>query len=247
MKTCDPTVYLLAHSGIGPDYNAFLEEVASGYDPDVDFPSAMVEQAGRICYDSYANRRPGGHQSYIDRILAMGHGEVIEHATFTFCVDGISRSCATQLRTYRAGFSFCVRSSRYCDESEQELLFPPVPLLPDLLAKIEAHEKASLSLYEEIVGSLTDQSYQRKEARQAARYILPEGRSTALTFTCNARALRHMLEQRCSSHADQEIRLLANKIYLKAREAAPSLFNDYLVTIHDDGKTFTLATPNKKV
>lgn len=248
MTPTSPKVYLISHMQAGPDYEAFVKEQASGYRPaGVDFPSELAEQCGRNCYDSWDSPRPGGNEAYLANILGRRHGEVIENAVYAFAIFGISKNCAAQMRTYRAGVSFCVRSSRFCDDGDQALLFPDNVHLPaDLEEAVRGHEASSRALYQRVVTELQDQGLSRKECRQAARYVLPEGREASLTLTANARALRHFLEQRCDAHSDYEIRLVANLFYKKLLSLSPHLFNDYLVQRLPDG-TFTLSTPNRKV
>lgn len=238
----DPSVYLISHSQPGPDYLLFLEEQASNYSPDASFADALCELSGRVCYDSFANRRPGGNSAYLQRIKEAGHGEVIEHSVFTFFLDSISRSCLGQLTRYRAGFSFCVRSSRFCNEASSPFLFPSTSLSTTLLDQLLDHERQTRLLYSKIQDELATSPTKIKN--QAARYILPQGTATSLVMTCNARSLRHALEQRCSLHADYEIRLLFNRIYNKVKHL--NLFADYTPHPQEDG-TFTLSTDYRKV
>jgi thymidylate synthase (FAD) len=86
----------------------------------------------------------------------------------------------------------------------------------------------------------------RKEARQAARSVLPNATETKIFVTLNARAARHVMEMRCSRFAEPEIRKLFNKVYDLLMVEAPNLFSDYQVVILPDG-TFELHTPNRKV
>jgi thymidylate synthase (FAD) len=86
----------------------------------------------------------------------------------------------------------------------------------------------------------------KKQARQAARSVLPNATETKITVTMNARSIRNFLEQRASKFAEPEIRKLANKVYRIMQQAAPGLFSDYTETPLEDG-TFALTTNNRKV
>lgn len=86
----------------------------------------------------------------------------------------------------------------------------------------------------------------RKAARGAARSVLPNATETKIFLTANARALRHMIEMRCSRHADVEIRILFGRILFRMIQEAPNIFDDYTIIALTDG-TFEAKTPHRKV
>jgi thymidylate synthase (FAD) len=149
-------------------------------------------------------------------------------------------------------------STRYCSEQ-----FTPIawhPLLGDALQESDWELLTGLvdkcrHTYDLLMSRCEDHLLQRgvskgtarKQARGAARGILPSALETGLIWTVNIRALRHILEQRCQDAADAEIRLLMNKVYLLAREVCPEYFNDYTSTPAEDGIGFCLKTDYRKI
>ena len=95
----------------------------------------LAEVAGRVCYMSFAKPRPGGNKAYLDHILEVGHGSVLEHAVWNFLFTGISRTCTHELIRHRAGFGYSQLSQRYVDESVAEYVAPDcIANDPELLA-----------------------------------------------------------------------------------------------------------------
>ena len=115
---------------------AFLADHKIQWESDATVPAeVIVETAGRICYLSFENPRPGGNATYIDHIKKVGHGSVLEHAVWTIIVTGISRSCSHELVRHRVGVAFSQLSQRYVDESVNEVVCPP-----DLRIEVQAAE-----------------------------------------------------------------------------------------------------------
>jgi thymidylate synthase (FAD) len=88
-----------------------------------DEATAICELAGRLCYNSFNKRRPGGTREYFHHILASGHGSVLEHASYTFLFADVSRSLTHELVRHRH-FSYSQRSQRYVDESDAPVVVP---------------------------------------------------------------------------------------------------------------------------
>lgn len=84
----------------------------------------LCETAGRLCYMSFAKPRPGGNETYLKHILEVGHGSVLEHASWNFIFSGISRTCTHELVRHRAGWAYSQLSQRYVDESVAEFVIP---------------------------------------------------------------------------------------------------------------------------
>lgn len=223
----------------------------------------VTEFGGRLCYMSFANPRPGGNKAYLDNIKESGHGSVLEHAVFTFCITGVSRTLTHELVRHRAGTAFSQLSQRYVDESVAEYVEPDIiandPLLHHLwVTAIHTAHEAYLALVDGLNEKLSKQwentakslvpgkTELRKTARQAARSVLPNATETKILLTANARAVRHILEQRGSRHAEPEIRKLAYLIYQIVNVTAPNLFSDYAAVSLPDG-TMELTTPYRKV
>ena len=199
----------------------------------------LVEYAGRLCYMSYDNRRPGGNAGYIAHIKEVGHGSVAEHAVFSFVFTGVSRSLTHELIRHRAGWSYSEVSQRYVDLSDVSFVLPPAFIgQTELIAEWKAACTDSLTAYQSICDTMTRHfpKMPRKEVRQSARSVLPNCVETKIACTVNARALRHFFELRGSLHADVEIARLAVKLCKMMKEYAPNLFCDYDVMCEADGR-----------
>ena len=248
----EPSVYMLARPEIDLwEIERFLKDNEVGHfsriqNQDAD---ALVEIAGRVCYMSFANPRPGGNKAYIDHILEVGHGSVLEHANFSLIFTGVSRSLTHELIRHRAGYGYSQLSQRYVDESDCAFVVPP-EILGDnepeaaWMSAVSDAKIAYVRLVERLMAKLShieNKTERRKKAREAARSVLPNATETKIVVTGNARAWRHFLELRGSEHADAEIRRLALVVLGVLQREAPNIFGDYVVT---DG---CISTPNRKV
>lgn len=246
----EPSVYLISSQDVN-DYE--LQQFEK--DEEIEFkqttfndPQNIVELAGRVCYMSFAKPRPGGNKAYIEHILEVGHGSVLEHAVFGLLITGVSRSLTHELIRHRAGFGYSQLSQRYVDESECNFVLPEA-IAHDKDSIEQFHEfcKISTKTYRSFVEYLEqeskekDKTLRRKRAREAARSVLPNCTETKIFVTGNARAWRHFLELRGSIHADAEIQRLAFAVLKKLQQAAPHIFGDYRV---ENGE---ITTPYRKV
>jgi len=245
----NPKIFLIAKSQ--PNWGVisrWLEETR-GFDfkPSTTHSTeAIVEYAGRVCYDSFRKPRPGGTPAYIRHLIESGHGSVLEHISYTFAISGISRACSHELVRHRAGFAYSQRSQRYCDEGGAEFVFPDVDLPDDIQKLLNDHWEASKEAYGLILAYLQEKSWERKKAHSIARYVLPQAIGTEIIVTANARAWRHFVETRGSRHADREIRLLANKVLAELQRDSPDIFGDYVTEPLGDG-TCEVTTEYRKV
>ena len=198
----------------------------------------LVETAGRLCYMSFAKPRPGGNKAYIDHILEVGHGSVLEHAVYSLIFTGVSRSLTHELVRHRAGMSYSQLSQRYVDESDCAFVRPP-GIKDDgvecaawnTMVGGSSHHYARLAehVYNRL-SDVEDKTLRRKKARETARSVLPNCTETKIFVTGNARAWRHFLELRGSIHADAEIQRLAIAILKVLQAESPNLFGDYTIT-----------------
>jgi len=143
---------------------------------------------------------------------------VLEHASFTFSVSGISRACSHQLVRHRIA-SYTQQSQRYVKFKREEIEYVTPPGLN------EAQKKK----FREIMNLLAD-SYQEFLAEgvpaEDARYILPNAAQTKIIVTMNARELMHFFNMRLCTRAQWEIRQLAREMLAEARKACPEIFSD---------------------
>lgn len=188
-----------------------------------------AEAAGRLCYLSFdrLNPKTAENKDYLANIIRQKHFSIFEHASATFYVEGVSRALLLELERHRF-LSFSVVSQRYVDHSEA--LIADHPMLRELgepeRAAIYDHVRASRHMYGVIVDELELRGKSRKEARGAARLVLPEGTETKFFVTGNLRAWRDIIEKRNSEHADQEIREFAAEVLRHLKEYAPNTFQD---------------------
>src|SRR5215218_1023280 len=263
----EPTVYVMGRQVTNDaEIDRFLGDHGVTWQTDTEVAGEhLIEVAGRVCYMSFAKPRPGGNKTYIEHILEVGHGSVLEHAVWNFVFTGISRSCTHELVRHRAGFGYSQLSQRYVDESVAEYVEPDIiandPELHAIwLETVKQSHAAYIKLAEALNAKLADpatataamlppnpdRTTRRKSARQAARSVLPNACETKIFVTANARALRHFMEMRGSAFAEPEIRKLANKMLDLLQKESPNLFGDYQKVPLPDG-TFDLQTAYRKV
>jgi thymidylate synthase (FAD) len=217
------------------------DDVAWG--TDADGGPALVEFAGRACYQSWdkPNPRTATNAAYIKHIIDVGHFSVLEHASVSFYVTGISRSCTHELIRHRH-FSYSQLSQRYVPEHDAQVVLPPGiegdPELEELvLAAADASRAAYTELLTRLDAKLADEpgTVRRKQARQAARAVLPNATETRIVVTGNYRAWRHFIAMRASEQADVEIRRLAIECLRRLVDAAPQVFADFEIYTLADG------------
>ncbi len=214
----------------------------------------LVEFAGRLCYLSFGAESgvAGGHKTikgrtsnkeYIENVMTVKHGSVLEHAVFTFLFEGISRALTHELVRHRAGFAYSQLSQRFVDESNISFVLPPeIDEGSEAFAIWEAACQGTLDSYRKLLAQVSEQvaddpsaTMRRKRARQAARSVLPNSAETKIVVTANVRAWRHFIELRASTSADAEIRKLAVATLRVLQKEAPELFGDFEIQPIDDG------------
>jgi thymidylate synthase (FAD) len=173
---------------------------------------------------------------------------------FTFLFEGISRALTHELVRHRAGFAYSQLSQRYVDESNISFILPPE--IDEGTPAFDIWKAAcqdSLDYYRKLLAQVSEQvadepsaTMRRKRARQAARAVLPNSAETKIVATANIRAWRHFIELRASPAADAEIRKLAVATLRILQGEAPDIFNDFVITPHDDG-TETAQPSHSKV
>lgn len=218
---------------------------------DADGGEALAEFAGRACYQSWRKPNPATatNAGYLRHILEVGHLSVLEHGVVTFYLTGVSRSLTHELVRHRH-FSYSQLSQRYVPERNAVMVEPEVIARdPELHARFVAATSASLAAYDELLTALDrgfadepNATLRRKQARQAARAVLPNATETRIVVTGNYRAWRHFIAMRATEHADVEIRHLAVECLRQLRKAAPNAFSDFEISILGDG-TEVAASP----
>lgn len=195
----------------------------------------LAEFAGRSCYQSWSMPNPetATTEGYLANIIKQGHFSVLEHASATFYVEGVSRNLTHELIRHRH-LSYSELSQRYVDMSDAQGIIPPA--IRDIHERSGTKDDLDLANpflkedaddYSEVVALLTAVGYSRKQAREAARFYLPSGMETKIVVTGNMRAWRDMLHKRYSVHADAEIQEFAAEVLSQLREIAPASFQDF--------------------
>ncbi|AEK32660.1 ThyX-like thymidylate synthase [Mycobacterium phage Bonamassa] len=205
----------------------WLDERAENWERDAD---ELAEFAGRNCYRSFDRPNPATRENkdYLAHILEVGHESVLEHASATFYIEA-SRSVLTELERHRH-LSFSVVSQRYVDPTELGVHVPPA--IQECMGEIpgeilrDAVEYA-VGSYEAIVSYLSGvRGLPRKQAREAARAVLPNMTNSPMVVTGNHRAWRNVIKQRWHTAADAEIRELAGELLKQLRQVAPNTYQD---------------------
>lgn len=190
----------------------------------ISYPSmdadTLAGMAAALCYDGKNPKRS------LDTALSGGHESVIEHANFTFLIEGVSRALLAQITRHRIA-SYSVQSQRYVSmEDKFEYVVPP---------RIKALGKAGESIFrmemETMLGwykawqiRLEKAGYGKEECNEDARFVLPNAAATRLMVTMNARELNHFLGLRLCNKAQWEIREMAGLMLDDLKIAAPKLF-----------------------
>lgn len=192
-------------------------------------PEATVALAAKLCYsdreldDLTENILAKDNSKFISKLTDMGHLSPIEHASFTFSVEGVSRAMLAQITRHRIA-SFSVRSQRYVSEDSFNYVIPPA---------IEALGTAAVARYVGQMDTIMDwyRDWQSalgrgERSNEDARFILPNACETKMIVTMNARELMHFLELRCCNRAQWEIRDVAWQMFEAVVKVAPNLFKD---------------------
>lgn len=186
-------------------------------------PDQICAAAAQSCYSDkgaselFETTKDEKAKKMIKKVVGMGHLSVVEHAHFTFSVEGVSRSLTHQLVRHRIA-SYSQQSQRYVSMDKAEYVLPPsVSRDPETRRIYVKLMDDSWKAYRELA---------KKVPKEDARYVLPNACHTNITMTMNARELWHFFNLRCCRRAQWEIRMLAWKMLAEAKKAAPILFEN---------------------
>ncbi len=194
-------------------------------------PEETISMAAKLCYtnndiSSLKEKITKKNQkAFIERLVKMGHMSPIEHVSFTFAIEGISRACSHQLVRHRIA-SYSQQSQRYVSEkSGFDYIIPSIIREDAELKKyFEDFMAEAQNAYNYISSRLNEKGIKGELANQDARFVLPNAAETKIIVTMNARELLHFFRQRCCNRAQWEIRRMAEKMLKLARKAAPTIF-----------------------
>lgn len=197
-------------------------------------PILAIEEAASNCYDS----TPSEDGKILKHCIKSGHTSVTEFCTFTFHIEGVSRSLLAQLTRHRhAGYA--VRSQRYCNEAGFGYVIPPT---------IEKNPDA-LAIYDEMMETIQSwYTYLQEQGipNEDARMVLPNACETILEVTMNLRAFMNFCNERLCACAQWEIRQLAQKMKKLVTDEVP-LLDEYLVPkCEKNGNEYSFCTESKK-
>lgn len=221
-------IEILAHTRYAPEVMA---ERGFAVDADGTDAANLSETAGRLCYQSWSrpNPRTRSVNDYINHIIEIGHESVLEHGTVSILFTGVSRSFTHELVRHRH-FSYSQLSQRYCPNSEGYVT-PPL-YEGDEEWKKDAQEILSViwrfnsNAYDRLVELAEERGVKRKQAREAARAVLPSATATQIVVSGNHRSWREFIKKRATVGADAEIRRVAIEVFKLLRELEPALYQD---------------------
>ncbi len=211
-------------------------------------PEATVAAAAKLCYSPSTietikeGLTPEKTAAFVEMLAEIGHESPIEHVSFTFGVEGISRACSHQLVRHRIA-SYSQKSQRYVNEDSFEYIIPPeVEAIPEakkeFVRQMEAIDKGYKNLAElltqkhteafilEGLDEKTARSKAKKKAIEDARFLLPNACETKIVVTMNARSLMNFFRHRCCNRAQWEIKEVADQMLKLVSEVAPNLFKN---------------------
>lgn len=209
-------------------------------------PEMAVASAAKLCYSSSDIKgiREGLTEekvsSFVNMLAEIGHESPIEHASFTFGIEGVSRAMLAQITRHRMA-SFSVQSQRYVKENNMEYVTPPEILenkeaLDLYLNAMEyaenAYKKLSEILEKKHIQTFLNEGLDEKAAKRAAekkaiedaRFVLPNACDTKMVVTMNARSLMNFFSHRCCNRAQWEIREVAKQMLELVVKVAPHIF-----------------------
>ena len=209
-------------------------------------PERTVAFAAKLCYSSSGieDLRDGltdeKVSSFVKMLADMGHESPIEHVSFTFGIEGVSRACTHQLVRHRLA-SYSQKSQRYVTEGQFEYILPPEIASDETAAKLfkeamefdqAAYDKIAEVLKEKHKKTFLSEGYDEKtagrmaekKAIEDARFVLPNACETKIVVTMNARTLLNFFHHRCCSRAQWEIKEVADLMLKEVCAVAPNLF-----------------------
>ena len=209
-------------------------------------PETLIAAAAKLCYspatveELMQNLTPEKVEQFLAMLASIGHESPLEHVSFTFAIEGVSRSFLAQITRHRIA-SYSVQSQRYVREEQFDFVLPPavaaVPKAKDaFLRAMQQAQKAYEAIAEPLKAQYLEENLRQgmpeKQARSAAekkaiedaRFVLPNACTTKMMVTMNVRSLHNFFHHRCCNRAQWEIRDVADRMLRLVSQVAPSLF-----------------------
>ena len=200
----------------------------------------VIASSGRLCYSKVGvnellqKHSKEDNERFIKMLADMGHHSPLEHVSFTFAVEGVSRALTHQLVRHRIA-SYSQQSQRYVNlDKTFDYIMPPSIEKNEVTTTVFENAMKDIKRYYNYLVDSLEESYisngmnkreANKKAIEDARYVLPNACETKIVFTMNVRTLLHFFEKRCCSRAQWEIRNLANEMLRQCKEISPILFS----------------------
>lgn len=200
----------------------------------------VIASSGRLCYSKVGvnellqKHSKEDNERFIKMLADMGHHSPLEHVSFTFAVEGVSRALTHQLVRHRIA-SYSQQSQRYVNlDKTFDYIMPPSIEKNEVTTTVFKNAMKDIKRYYDYLVDSLEESYisngmnkreANKKAIEDARYVLPNACETKIVFTMNVRTLLHFFEKRCCSRAQWEIRNLANEMLRQCKEISPILFS----------------------
>ncbi|HYE08951.1 MAG TPA: FAD-dependent thymidylate synthase [Patescibacteria group bacterium] len=212
-------------------------------------PEKLIAAAAKLCYshvgteDIMEGLEPEKTDKFLGMLMDLGHESPIEHVSFTFAVEGISRVLTHQLVRHRIGCSYSQQSQRYVKLEQFEYIIPPeiekVQQAKEIFVKAMEEDQKTYNklvevLYKEHFDRFIAEGKTEKQAKSAAekssiedaRYVFPNACETKIVFTMTARALMNFFRHRCCNRAQWEIREMSEEMLRQVKATAPTLFKN---------------------
>lgn len=209
-------------------------------------PEKVVAASAKLCYSAVGveeiteNLSEQAVDKFLEMLMSFGHQSPVEHVSFTFAIEGVSRVLTHQLVRHRIA-SFSQQSQRYVKLEQFEYITPPaIAINPEAQAVFTKAMEADQEAYESLVNLLMadhvptyiKEGMSEKQAQKAAekraiedaRFVFPNACETKIVVTMNARVLLHFFNHRCCNRAQWEIQALADAMLKEVRNVAPLLF-----------------------
>ncbi|MHB1468281.1 MAG: FAD-dependent thymidylate synthase [Solirubrobacteraceae bacterium] len=247
MHETSPSVFLIARPSLDLEgLRAYLADVGGESwlarrleeaDGEPNAGETLIEFAGRACYRSWepglnpnVTRVRADQREYFANILRSGHGSVLEHASYSFALRNCSRVLTHELVRHRAGSAFSQESLRYVRLTDIGFRVPPSlePLRERVIEIVEQLEEFQVQAASELgIDEEGVPFHVKKEVTSALRRLAPIGLSTDILWSANVRTLRHVIEMRTDLGAEEELRLVFDRIAQIMIAEAPGLFQDF--------------------
>lgn len=209
-------------------------------------PEKLIAAAAKLCYSkSGATNLMEGlddhtTERFIDKLVGLGHDSPLEHMSFSFAIEGVSRVLTHQLVRHRMA-SYSQQSQRYVKLEQFEYVMPPaIAEIPEARQLFQEAMAEDQKQYDKLVAVLKVKAFEQltaagvpeqpaaqqaeKTAIEDARYVFPNACETKIVVTMNARSLMNFFEHRCCDRAQWEIRALADEMLKLVRDKAPNVF-----------------------